>query len=330
MDTITDPTKVDQDPVFPRQGGGYSLYTEYSLAYILYQVLSTLSAALRLVCLVLWCKNPVTAYSIAGSSVTLVIAIGIAFLLLVEHQRLVRPSSFISLYFLCRIIADSVQLRTLLLRGYANTISWVLLAELVVQAVFLFLESWPRRKYVSDSKEYSPEDTAGIFNRSVLWWLNSLFWLGNGTVLQQSDLFSLDVSIRSSILRKRMLPIWEKCLSLLEYIVINCLTIADKTSKHALVRTLLSSLFVPWLHTIPPKACTIALQYSQTFLLSDAVNYLAKPAALQSKNDAYGLIGAAVLIYFGMAVCLFFQIFFTAAYLASRYRKQLRKENQIK
>jgi ATP-binding cassette, subfamily C (CFTR/MRP), member 1 len=188
--------------------------TAWLLTYIFHQVLSILGAALRLACLVLWSKNPATAFSIAGSSVTLVISIGIVFLLLIEQKRLVKPSSFISLYLLCRIAADFVQFRTLRLRGYANTISWLILAEIVVQAVFLFLESWPKGRNANDSKECSPEDTAGVFNRSTLWWLNSLFWLGNGAILKQSDLFSLNASIRSSRLRDRIGPIWEKSMDL--------------------------------------------------------------------------------------------------------------------
>jgi hypothetical protein len=80
------------------------------------------------------------------------------------------------------------------------------------------------------------------------------------------------------------------------------LTSTDKSRKHALVATWISSLFVPWLYTIPPRACFIALNYSQTFLLNDAVSYLVKPPQLRNKNNAYGMIGAAVLIYWGKAV----------------------------
>ena len=141
---------------------------------------------------------------------TLASSIGIAILLLVEHKRLIRPSSFISLYLLCRVAADSVQLRTLVLRGYVKAITGVLSAEIAVQVVFLLLESWPKQRIDSDSTKYSPEDTAGIFNRNALWWLSDIFWLGNKRVLNQSDLYNLDVSIQSDLLRKQGLPIWEK------------------------------------------------------------------------------------------------------------------------
>src|ERR1700712_4370600 len=55
---------------------------------------------------------------------------------------------------------------------------------------------------------------------------------------------------------------------------------------------------------IPARLCTIALNYSQTFLLNETVSYLAKPAEFRNKDHAYGMVGAAFLIYFGLAVSI--------------------------
>jgi hypothetical protein len=115
------------------------------------QVLSLISVALHLGYLVRWCINPVTDYSIAGASLTFLSSIGVAFLLFVEHKRLLRPSSFISLYLLCRVIADSVQLRTIVLRGYDNAVTGVLSAEISIQFLFLVLESWPEQRSIDDA-----------------------------------------------------------------------------------------------------------------------------------------------------------------------------------
>jgi ATP-binding cassette subfamily C (CFTR/MRP) protein 1 len=164
----------------------------------------------RLACLILWHQNSITAYSVAGSSVTLVSSIVIAVLLLVGHTRSVRPSSIISIYLLSRITADAVQLRTLQLRNYAPAISRTLSAEIVIQLLFLLLESWPRKQSIKDFNEYSPGDTAGVFNRNVLWWMNSLFFKGNNSILEQTDLFNLDVQLQSSLLRKQILSAWNK------------------------------------------------------------------------------------------------------------------------
>ena len=52
----------------------------------------------------------------------------------------------------------------------------------------------------------------------------------------------------------------------------------------------------------PSRACTTALNYSQTFLLNDAVSYLTRPAEQRNKDHAYRIVAATALIYFGLAV----------------------------
>jgi ATP-binding cassette subfamily C (CFTR/MRP) protein 1 len=58
----------------------------------------------------------------------------------------------------------------------------------------------------------------------------------------------------------------------------------------------------PLLVTVPPRAGMIAINYAQTFLITDAINYLETPAPLRDVRRAYGLIGAAAIIYVGTAV----------------------------
>jgi hypothetical protein len=54
--------------------------------------------------------------------------------------------------------------------------------------------------------------------------------------------------------------------------------------------------------TVPPRAGMIAISYAQTFLINDAINYLETPRQLRDVRHAYGLIGAAAIIYTGTAV----------------------------
>jgi ATP-binding cassette subfamily C (CFTR/MRP) protein 1 len=58
----------------------------------------------------------------------------------------------------------------------------------------------------------------------------------------------------------------------------------------------------PLLVTIPPRAAMMALSYAQTFLITDAIVYLETPAQFRDVRRAYGLIGAAAIIYTGTAV----------------------------
>jgi ATP-binding cassette, subfamily C (CFTR/MRP), member 1 len=64
----------------------------------------------------------------------------------------------------------------------------------------------------------------------------------------------------------------------------------------------MSSILVPFLRTIPSRAVRIALNYSQAFLITAAVEFLERPVSQRDVNDAYGLIGATALIYIAIAV----------------------------
>lgn len=54
-----------------------------------------------------------------------------------------------------------------------------------------------------------------------------------------------------------------------------------------------------------PRLCLICFSYAQPFLISAAVEFVAKPAALQNRNDGYGLIAATALVYTGIAVSFY-------------------------
>lgn len=53
-----------------------------------------------------------------------------------------------------------------------------------------------------------------------------------------------------------------------------------------------------------PRLCLIGFNYAQPFFISSAIAYVSQPIEAQNKNDGYGLIGAAGLIYLGIAVRL--------------------------
>lgn len=51
-----------------------------------------------------------------------------------------------------------------------------------------------------------------------------------------------------------------------------------------------------------PRLCLIGFNYSQPFLITSAIAFVSLPIEEQNKNVGYGLIGAAGLIYLGIAV----------------------------
>jgi ATP-binding cassette, subfamily C (CFTR/MRP), member 1 len=133
-------------------------------------------------------------------------------LVVLEHRRSVRSSSIVLIYLVAAIASDVVQLRTLLLRHYLPGISALVSTSIACKTALLVLESLSKRSYLKPSEIiYSPEETSNVFERSVLWWLNSLFLRGNSHILTQGDLCPLDRGLYSSNLSRRMHKSWEKC-----------------------------------------------------------------------------------------------------------------------
>lgn len=64
---------------------------------------------------------------------------------------------------------------------------------------------------------------------------------------------------------------------------------------------------------IIPRLFQIGFTYAQPFLITAAINLAATPQTQQFNNNGYGLIGAYILVYTGIAVrdfqiCLLFEL----------------------
>lgn len=51
-----------------------------------------------------------------------------------------------------------------------------------------------------------------------------------------------------------------------------------------------------------PRVFMIGFSFAQTFMITAVLVYVEDPIPPESGNHGYGLIGAAFLIYFGLAV----------------------------
>lgn len=59
----------------------------------------------------------------------------------------------------------------------------------------------------------------------------------------------------------------------------------------------------PILAVVPPRLALIGFNFCQPFLIERAVDYSNETYLVQSNNIGYGLIGAYVVVYIGIAVC---------------------------
>ena len=80
-----------------------------------------------------------------------------------------------------------------------------------------------------------------------------------------------------------------------------CLALGNTASRSLLVVTL-KLLKWPLLSAILPRLALTAFTYCQPFLINSAVSLSLEPVDGPTTNNGYGLIGAYILVYVGIAV----------------------------
>jgi ATP-binding cassette subfamily C (CFTR/MRP) protein 1 len=78
---------------------------------------------------------------------------------------------------------------------------------------------------------------------------------------------------------------------------------ANEMAKTRLLCVLFSTFKWPILQTIFPRLAFIAFKFSQPFLIEATIEYLGQSSLMKMRERANFLIGAAVLVYIGLAVC---------------------------
>ncbi|KXH67726.1 ABC transporter [Colletotrichum salicis] len=249
---------------------------------------------LNLALLVLWTTTPSTTIThtratIPTATLSLTTSIGLGLLSWLAHQRSVRPSFVLSTHLFLSILFDTARARTLWMLGSHQTIPAVFTCTLAVRAVMILLESTEKRRIlVSQHKGYSKEVTSGTFNRSVFFWLTSLFINGYRNILRLDDLYPLDPKLASEPLYRKLADAWDQ--------------VPDKTVPGALFSTWLRAFAGPLSAAILPKLFQIAFNYAQPFLIDEAIRLASQPQQQPYNNRGFGLIGAYVIVYTGIAV----------------------------
>ncbi|KAK2485805.1 hypothetical protein H9L39_03785 [Fusarium oxysporum f. sp. albedinis] len=232
----------------------------------------------------------VTRIFIASSVVNLVAALAMVMISYTDHNRSPRPSILLNTYLFLTLLFDIAQSRTLFLLSESTpeiTYSAVFTTSLAVKIVILFLETKSKNKWITwDRDEHSPEETSSIFSLGVLSWLNSIFLQGYRSTLSMDDLYPLDVALHSKQLHDRF-------LTNMDYSKL-------KGDSYGLVKVLVKTLLVPLLLPIPLRLALLGFTFCQPFFIEKLLDHLSRPEI--EANVGYGFIGAAILIYLGMAV----------------------------
>jgi hypothetical protein len=106
--------------------------------------------------------------------------------------------------------------------------------------LLLLLESLDKRElFRSDGdRRLPPEETMGLFGKSLFWYLNGLFREGYNKILKPADLYSMDADLGSKDRVIRFQEAWEK---------------QHDANKSSLIKTIIKVLWWDLLQPIPPR-----------------------------------------------------------------------------
>ncbi|KAM7217288.1 multidrug resistance-associated protein 1-like protein 5, partial [Rhypophila decipiens] len=240
--------------------------------------------------------------TLPASAAILVAIISLGGLSLLEHSTSPRPAPLIQGYLLLTLLFDAARLRTrwrltslgpgaemqqeLVIIGALQTASFVL------KLALLIFESLPKDQYllpgpIDGVPPYSPEEKAGLFSRSLLLWLNTLFLKGYRHKLEVDDLSRIDSALGSEKLTEKVEFAWEE----------TGVKIRRRRLAISLARAFWKQLVVIQL----PRLALVGFAIAQPFLVQAALRYVKDHASLPVEFG-YSLVGAFGLVYVGVAI----------------------------
>jgi hypothetical protein len=132
-----------------------------------------------------------------------------------EHSKSLRPFSILAVYLFLSSLFDAARVRTLWLMNFNVAIWGLLTASLAMKVVILMLEVREKMRFLAvNDRDKSPDETSGIFNKGIFWWLNILIRAGFSKILQMNDLYPMDERMTASVLGSNIRYLWITCKTL--------------------------------------------------------------------------------------------------------------------
>ncbi|KAJ5893959.1 hypothetical protein N7495_005650 [Penicillium taxi] len=251
--------------------------------------------ALQIAQLALWAMPSAqsTRASVAANAMLMIGVLFLGALSFAEHTRSVRPSFILNAYLFCSLLFDIARARTIWLRSVdtlGDHLAIVTTVSVALKALLLVLEAVEKRHILRpDYVNYPSEALAGFYNRAFFFWLNPLFLRGYKNALSLKDLFVLDDELSSERLLSSFEEKWSK---------------VDPKTPNSLQFEAFKAASVPLLTAIPARLCVAAFNISQPLLLARSITFFSEPVNGATTNVGYGLIGAYILVYIGLAVSM--------------------------
>jgi hypothetical protein len=113
------------------------------------------------------------------------------------------------------------------------------------------------------------------------------FQVGYSKVLQSTDMPEVDDDLRGENSGRKLQSAWE----------------VTKNNRR-LLRATFRAYIWPCLSGILPRLCLTAFTFCQPFLITATVDFMGNPTTAESKKYGQALVGAYVLVFLGIAVCV--------------------------
>ncbi|KAK9426251.1 putative ABC multidrug transporter [Seiridium unicorne] len=250
----------------------------------------TVICGANLVSLILWAlpSTAKTRTALPAAILSFLATIALGLLVYGEHTRSIGPSKILSAYLVFSALLDIAQARSLITRGTYSAIGSLCVASIVAKAVLICLEEVPKRALFTEKhRNAALESTSGNINRTVFWWLQGLFRKGFSSLLFLHDLSPVHEKLATRALLPALEHHWQR---------------GDQKGKHALATATISAFKVTCITAALPRLCLTGFRFAQPFFIERVINFIAEPVNKDTQGIARGLIGAAVLIYLGIAV----------------------------
>jgi ATP-binding cassette, subfamily C (CFTR/MRP), member 1 len=288
----------------------YLLESPLTITFKSPQAAISLLIGLQLALLILWTSKSAlqTSASVPSAVLAFVGALAMYPLSYLEHTRSVRPSTLLEVYLLVSLLLNIPQARTLFLRHNEPTaIAAIFVATIGAMLIVWILEARNKTKDLKEPyKEYPPEATHGVWNRTFFLWLNPLLVKGFKKLLSLDDLWQTLPNLSSEKLRDEMQVVWDRrCELRLSFNLHNLPNFMQAKPEHryALIWACTKCLCWPLLAAVPARLCLIGFNYAQPFLINRMIKFVSEPRdSSKYYNHSLGLIAAAGVIYIGVAV----------------------------
>lgn len=202
-------------------------------------------------------------------------------------------------YLFLSLLFDAARTRTLWLSRPQSTTTAVFTAAIGSKLSVLLLEAQGKARWTSDG-DLSPERLSGLFALGSFSWLNQLIATGYKKVMTFDHLFPLDVDLSPQYHVETFRASWNAA--------------GRKAMRRRLLWALASALKLHVLLPVLPRILLGAFAFSQPFIINSLLGYL-EDEPTRSRNDGYGFIGAAGIVYTGIAVSTGFYWYFHQRFL---------------